>query len=122
MPPQVAPENDESEERIDIARIAGIVFIDQHNRESSAAPRAFRGGCRRSPLDIFGREVLVQVLEGNVSAIGERVKRHSCLGSPGWATCWGAIRRRLGAYDGDSTSDTSRTSSGNVIEDANWEM
>ena len=32
------------------------------------------------------------------------------------------LGRRLGAYDGDSTSDTSRTSSGNVIEDANWEM
>ena len=116
MPSGVAPESDESEEGVDVAGITGIVFIDQHDRETSVAPGALHGGRRRSRLRVFGREVLVQVLEGDVSAIGEHVRWHFCLGSPGWAAS-----RRLGAYGGMSSSDRLADQCGNVVEVANWE-
>jgi hypothetical protein len=74
MPSKRAAVGDDSPEEVAVVIVAYIVLVDEHDSESSAAPTTFRGGCRGVRLCIFGREVLVELLKGNISTIGERVK------------------------------------------------
>ena len=70
---------DDSPEKVAVVVVADVVFVHQHDCESSAAPTTFRRGCRGVRLGIVGREVLMELLEGNISTIGERVERHPSL-------------------------------------------